>query len=60
MLNKRIILNIIGLSIMLEGIFLLFPVLISVIYKEQDLYTNFLSFAITFVVGFSFWLLTRS
>ncbi len=60
MLNKRIILNIIGLSIMLEGLFLLFPVLVSLIYKEPDLHTNLQSFAITFMIGSVLWFLTRS
>ena len=60
MLNKRIILNIIGLSVMLEGAFLLFPVLISLIYHEQDLHTNFLAFAVTFLTGTLVWLLSRS
>ncbi len=60
MLNKRIILNIIGLSVMLEGAFLLLPVLISVIYHEQDLRTNFLAFGITLLSGALVWLLSRS
>ncbi len=45
---------------MLEGAFLLLPVLISVIYHEQDLLTNLLAFAITFVAGTIVWLLSRA
>ncbi len=60
MLNKRIILNIIGLAVMLEGVFLLFPVLVSLIYGENDLHTNLQAFAITFIAGTTLWLLTRS
>ncbi len=59
MLNRRVILNTIGMSIILESVFLLLPVLVSVIYGEPDLKTNLLAFLITLGGGTVVWLLGR-
>ncbi|NOY36330.1 MAG: TrkH family potassium uptake protein [Chlorobi bacterium] len=59
MINKRIILNILGLSIFIEGLFMLFPILVSLIYQENDLKTNVFAFLITTVTGFLLWMSTR-
>jgi trk system potassium uptake protein TrkH len=56
MLNRRVILNIIGMSVILESVFLLLPVLISVIYGEEDLATNVKAFGITLSAGILLWL----
>ena len=59
MLNRRVILNIIGMSVILESFFLLFPVGISVIYGEADLVTNLKAFSVTFFAGLLLWLTGR-
>jgi trk system potassium uptake protein TrkH len=56
MLNRRVILNIIGMSVILESVFMLFPVLVSVIYDEPDLMINLKTFGITLIAGLVIWL----
>lgn len=59
MLNKRIILHVLGLSVFIEGLFMVFPVLVSVIYGETDLQTNLYAFIITTLTGLILWAVTR-
>jgi trk system potassium uptake protein TrkH len=47
------------MSVILESVFLLFPVGISVIYGEADLVTNLKAFAVTFLAGLLLWLAGR-
>ncbi len=59
MLNRRVILNTIGMSIILESVFMLLPVLVSVIYGEPDLHVNLMTFLITLGAGVVIWGLGR-
>ncbi len=59
MLNKKIIINLLGFLLMVEGVFMLVPAIVSIIYKENDLVPFLKSSAITISIGFVFWILTR-
>lgn len=51
MLQKRIIFYTLGMSLLLEGAFMLLPVLISLLYGEGDLSTNLISAVVTMATG---------
>lgn len=59
MLNKKLILNLIGLLLIVEGILMLIPAIVSLIYHENDLIPFLQSSAITIFIGFILWILTR-
>ncbi|MBE9469458.1 MAG: TrkH family potassium uptake protein [Bacteroidetes bacterium] len=59
MLNKKLILNLIGFLLIVEGIFMLIPAIVSIIYHENDLIPFLKSSAITISVGFILWIITR-
>lgn len=58
-LNWKIILNIIGFLLMIEGIFMLFGVPFAISKCENKCYSLIYSGIITFVAGFSIWLAFR-
>ena len=51
--------NLAGLLLILESLFLLIPVIVSLIYKESDLRYLLMSSGITFLPGLVLWTLTR-
>lgn len=59
MLNKKIIFNLLGFLLIVEGIFMLIPAIVSIIYHENDLVPFLKSSVITISVGFILWIITR-
>ncbi len=59
MINKKAIINILGLLLIIESLFMIVPVLISIIYKEGDLNTNIISCLITLFFGTILYYFTR-
>ena len=59
MINYKIIFNIIGLLLLIEGIFMLFCIPVSLFYDEHDFISLALSASITISVGTITWFLTR-
>jgi trk system potassium uptake protein TrkH len=59
MFNKKYILHVIGLLLVLESLFMLIPLVVSLIYKEGDFYAILLSAGITLVCGGILWYLNR-
>jgi trk system potassium uptake protein TrkH len=60
MLNKRYILNILGTLLMLESLLMLVPVVVSIIYGENDWVYLGISASITLVAGSLLWYFTRN
>lgn len=60
MLNKKYILNIIGMLLILESVFMLIPVGIALIYHESDIGYFLQSVLITFSLGLVLWFITRN
>ncbi len=60
MLNTKYILNLTGMLLLLEGIFMLVPIGISLIYHESDIHYFLESVGITFLVGLVLWLVTKN
>ena len=59
MINFRVILNILGLLLLVEGIFMLLSALVSVIYGENQMLEIAMSAGITMSFGSFLWLLTK-
>jgi len=59
MINKNIIGKVLSFLLMGEAVFMLLTLLVSLIYKENDITAFAYSFAITFGIGFLTFLLTR-
>ncbi len=59
MLNKKFIINVLGLILVFESLFMLLCAGISVIYNENDLNAFLISFAITFITGGLCWYFNR-
>lgn len=60
MFNRRYILHVIGLLLVLESLFMLLPLLVSIIYSEKNFYFHIiLSATITFLFGGALWYLNR-
>ncbi|RLD59641.1 MAG: TrkH family potassium uptake protein [Bacteroidetes bacterium] len=60
MLNKKLILNLIGFLLIVEGILMLIPAVVSIIYHENDLLPFLKSSVITTFIGFFLWFITRN
>ncbi len=60
MFNKRYVFHVIGLLLVLESLFMVIPIIVSIIYNEHDFYFLLLSAAITFVVGGILWYVNRN
>ena len=60
MLNKKLILNLIGFLLIVEGILMLIPAVVSIIYHENDLIPFLKSSVITTFIGFFLWFITRN
>jgi len=58
-MNPGLILYIIGIAILFESLFMLFPLLVSLIHGESDVIPLAVSFIITFLSGSSVYLLTK-
>ena len=58
-MNKKIIVNIMGLLLLIEGLFLLISTGVAVLYNEYDLIALLVSSAICFVSGSISWYATR-
>ncbi|MDI6889611.1 MAG: potassium transporter TrkG [Thermodesulfovibrionales bacterium] len=58
-MNFRLILNVIGIALIFVSFFMMFPVIVSLIYKQSDTIPLVKSFFITLVSGATFYLLTR-
>lgn len=58
-MNIRVILNVIGIALIFISFFMIFPVIISLIYKQSDTITLAISFFITLISGSMLFLLTR-
>lgn len=59
MVNRKIIINTLGLLLIFESFFMVFPVIISLFYRENDIYTNLLSAVITFFAGYIIYYFTK-
>ena len=59
MINRKLIAQIIGVLLGLESLFLLFALIVSLIYNEDDSLAFVLSIVITFAVGLLFYLLGK-
>ncbi|MFT4834325.1 MAG: trk system potassium uptake protein TrkH [Marinoscillum sp.] len=57
--NKRVIVNILGILLMLNGVFMLFSIPFSLYYQEGDLTSIILSSAITTSSGLLMWFFTK-
>ncbi|MCK4661659.1 MAG: TrkH family potassium uptake protein [Bacteroidales bacterium] len=60
MINYKIIFNILGKLLVIEGIFMLLSVLFSIYYNESDFYPILLSSAITLLSGAIVWFITKN
>jgi trk system potassium uptake protein TrkH len=60
MLNKKYIINIIGTLLLLESIFMIAPLVVSIIYQEKVAVYIALSAAITLISGGILWFKTRN
>ena len=60
MLNTRMVINILGFLLVIEGMFMYLSIPISLIYKESDFLYFLLSGTITIVVGAACWFFTRN
>lgn len=60
MINKKIILKILGLLILIEGIFLLISSFVALFYQQNDDVALFISAGICFFSGGIAWLFTRN
>jgi trk system potassium uptake protein TrkH len=60
MINKKIIIQVMGLLLLIEGVFLGISALVSLIYKQYDFNALLITTIICFAIGFSFKLLTRN
>ncbi len=60
MLNKKFVINIIGLVLVFEAFFMLISAFVSAIYGESDLIPLLLSTLITFVIGGGAWFFSRN
>ncbi len=58
-MNFRVIFNILGLLLLIEGISLLLPLGVSIYYNEPDLFALFLSSGLTIFAGALIWYSTR-
>lgn len=58
-MNIRLVIHLLGLIFAIEGLFLLLPFIVSVIYKESIKTEFFLSFLITFLFGGLVYLITK-
>jgi len=56
MLHRRVILNVIGMSVILESVFMLLPALVALLYGEPDLTVHLHTFLITLAAGLLLWL----
>lgn len=56
MLHRRVILNVIGMSVILESAFMLLPLLVALIYGEEDVAVHLHTFLITLGAGVLLWL----
>ena len=56
----NIVLKTIGLLLMVFSLTLIPPILIDLIYNEDELFSFLLSFLLTFLGGFILWFLTRN
>ncbi len=59
MFNYRYILNVIGLLLVLESLFMIIPLVISILYGGGDVYAFLYSAGITLTVGGLLWLFNR-
>lgn len=59
MFNKKYIFHVIGLLLVLESLFMILPIIVSIIYRERDFYYLLLSAAITLVAGGTLWFFNR-
>lgn len=59
MINVRVILNILGLLLLIEGISMLLPLGVSVYYNEGDMAAIGISAGIAIIIGTLAWLLTQ-
>lgn len=59
MINYKIIFNILGLLLLIEGVFMLFSSVVSLIYNEPDLSALLISSSITLFFGGITWFFTR-
>jgi trk system potassium uptake protein TrkH len=59
MLNKKYILNVIGILLVLESLFLIAPVIVSIIYEEQVFVYLVITMAITLLCGGVIWYYTK-
>jgi trk system potassium uptake protein TrkH len=58
-MNFRLILNIIGSALVIISLFMVLPIIVSLIYKQPDIISLTVSFVITFITGASIYLITR-
>lgn len=58
MLNRKFIIHILGILLIVESVFLFFSALVSYYYNESDIKTFILSGSVTFIVGLLFFLST--
>jgi trk system potassium uptake protein TrkH len=58
-MNFRLICNIIGIALIIISLFMVLPIIVSLIYKQQDIIPLVVSFVITFIAGVSVYLITR-
>ncbi|MDH5203126.1 MAG: TrkH family potassium uptake protein [Nitrospirota bacterium] len=58
-MNIRVILNVIGIALIFISFFMIFPVIISLIYKQSDTITLAISFFITLISGSLLFFLTH-
>jgi len=59
MINSRAIFNILGFLLLIEGLFILSVLPVSIIYRESDSYAFIISGLIAIIVGGLFWFFTR-
>lgn len=59
MFNRKYVLHVIGLLLVLESLFMILPLVVSIIYNEKDIYEWILSAGITLVCGGLLWYFHR-
>ncbi len=59
-LNVKLLANLLGIIVAIEGLFMIFPFIVSIYYDEPIKYKVLLSIAITFLTGFLVYIFTKN
>ncbi|MCD6547919.1 MAG: hypothetical protein J7K10_00420, partial [Thermodesulfobacterium sp.] len=58
-MNIKIVINIVSLNCIILSVFMLFPLVISLIYNTSEVYSFLISFSVTFFTGVFVYFLTK-